>query len=251
MFARLALFAALCLGLIVAKAPASLLDTGLAAVSANAVRLGGSEGTLWRGQGMLVVGDAASGNARPWLPLAWHFKPGGLLGGEMSWASAPESGLRGELSLGLNGFRLRDFAVEAPAAMVIPLLPGVLVQSGWGGDMAVRAADWRCSPNASCEGDFLVQWRGASSALLPGQRFGDYEVQGRGNGSAIHFDIHTLAGEIAITGSGSWSVSSLPSFQGRISSPPEVLKQLPNIAGGAVVADAQPGHFVVRFPVQH
>ena len=250
MFVKLALLSLACFGLLLANAPASLLDLGLAAVSGNVARLSHSEGTLWHGRGIVVAYDTAGLHATPWLPLAWHVNLTGLLRGELSWSSDEGSAARGELSLGPGGFRLHDVALRAPAAVVFPMFPESLAHVGWGGDVALQTSDWRCSPAGNCEGVLLLQWRGASSALLPGQRLGDYEIRASGDGKVINFAVRTLAGEITLAGTGSVSGNQLPTFQGRISSPPEVLKLLPNIAAGVVLPDGAPGNFVVRYPVR-
>lgn len=244
------LFVLACLVLIVVNAPASLVDLALARLSQDSVRLGGSEGTLWHGRGILVVRVTGGLNVQPRLPLAWHFKPVGLLGGELVWATEPGSGVRGELALAPGGVRLRDFALQAPAGVIASILPVTAAHLGWGGDIDLLAPDWRCSPALACEGNLRLQWRGGTTALLPGVALGDYEIRARGNGARVDVEVLTLAGDIRVSGTGSIGPALPPNFRGSIASPPEVLKLLPNIAGGAVIAQATPGSFVVRYPVE-
>lgn len=236
--------------LIVAKAPASLLDLGLAAASGNTLRLAGSRGSLWHGRGMLVARSADGLKASPWLALAWRFRPSGLLRGELRWLGGEDSGLRGELAFGPAGWRLQGLTVQAPAAIVLPMFPGALAHAGWSGDLAIQAADWRCGWQGDCAGDLSLFWSGASTALLPGQRLGDYTIRCSGDGRQIRFAVRTLAGEIRVSGTGSLAGRQSADFSGRISSPPTVLKFLPNIAGGIITPDGPVGDFLVRYPVR-
>lgn len=244
---KLVLFLLTLLVLLVAGAPASLLDFGLAAVSGNALRLSDCQGSLWHGQGILVAPVAGGRNAQPLMPLAWDFKPLGLLRGKLLWSSEPGSGLRGEWSFGPAGFYLKEIAVQVPAAIVFPVFPETIAHVGWGGDLAVQAPDWRCNWASSCEGTVLLQWRNASSALLPGQRLGNYEVRLNGDGKRLDFALRTLDGEISLSGKGSLSGQGQANFDGRIGAPPAILKMLPGIGAGILQPEAGGRGFIIHY----
>lgn len=234
--------------LIVARAPASLFDLGLAAVSGNTLRLAESSGSLWHGRGTLVARAADGLVASPWLALAWRFRPSGLLHGELLWTSEEDSGLRGELAFGLAGLRLQGISAQAPAAIVLPMFPGALAHAGWSGDLAVQAADWRCGWQGDCQGNLALYWRGASSSLLPGQRLGDYELRFSGDGKGMRFDVRTLSGEFRLSGKGGLSNQRQLSFDGLIDGPPAILKMLPSIGAGAVRLEGASERLIVRYP---
>lgn len=245
---KLALFILVVLVLVVINAPASLLDFGLLTVSGNVLRLSDSQGSLWHGRGVLVARDANGRDALPLMPLAWRFKPLALLHGELLWASAPGSGLRGEWAFDRAGFRLRDIAAQAPAAIVFPIFSQTLTHVGWSGDLAMQASDWRCRMESSCEGVVLLQWRNASSALLPGQRLGDYEIRLNGDGKRLRIEVQTLKGEIRLSGKGTLAGQGLTSFDGRIDGAPAILNMLPNIAAGLLEPEGTAGGFIVHYP---
>lgn len=247
---RLSLFVLATVALAVAKAPASLVEIGLAAASGNALCMSSSQGSLWHGHSTLVTCDANSRSALLWLPLAWQFEPAGLLSGELRWQGDVGSDLRGEWSFGIGGFRLQNVAVQAPAAVVPPLFPSALAHAGWSGDLAMLVPDWRCDWRGNCAGGFAVQWKGASSTMLPGQGvLGDFEIQFNGDGRRLSFEVRTLAGKVELSGNGSLTDQGAPSFEGWIGSSPDILKLLPGIGFRLVQSNSLPGRFLVHYPV--
>ena len=246
MIRKILFFVLLCAVLLLALAPAALLDTGLRRASGGALGVAQAEGTLWQGRGLLQL---QNGTAGPVLPLVWRFEPAGLLGGELRWQGLPESALRGSFGFGAGGVALHDARLEAPAGLLLSAMPGALAHAGWQGDLKLQAGDWRCSADGECRGGLRLQWFSAGSALLPGQRLGDYELQVAGLGKQLDFTLATLAGEVRLEGRGGVGTDGRDlHFDGRVAAPPKILGMLPGIGDGVLRDDGRPGSLAIRYP---
>lgn len=246
MIRKTLLFALLCGILLIVLAPAALLDAGLRRASGGALGVAQAEGTLWRGRGLLQM---QNGTAGPLLPLVWRFEPAGLLGGELRWQGQAESALRGSFGFAADGVMLHDARLEAPAGLLLSAMPGTLAHAGWQGDLKLQAADWRCSTAGECQGNLRLQWFSAGTGLLPGQRFGDYELQVAGQGKQLDFTLATLAGEVHLEGRGGVGTNGGNlHFDGRVTAPPKILGMLPGIGDGVLRDDGRPGSLAIRYP---
>lgn len=239
-------FALLGLGLLVAKAPATLLDSAAQEAFDGAVRLEQLEGTLWNGSAVLVLQGAMH------APVAWQFTPSRLLRGELVWSGATGSALQGELTVTPSGFSVHKLLFSAPARLVLPLVPGTLAHAGWGGRLSLQAEEWLCIKDRSCRGRLYLHWQDASCALLQGQRFGSYSLDLLGTGQRISLVARTLAGDVEIMGRGSIGTDARDgTFAGRITAPPPTLRLLPSIASGLVYPDGNAGGLGIAYPSRH
>lgn len=245
--ARLLLFATLSLGLLVAKAPASLLDALLARYTEGGLRLQGAEGSLWQGSGVLASRDASGRSLSPWLPLSWEFQAAALGRLALAWRFTGSSPL-GEVEAGPRGLELTDIRLQASADAVLSPIPHPAARAGWQGDLNLSVPHWQCGLDGRCSGQAHLLWRGARSALFPGRNFGDYEVQLSAEMGRVGYTIHTLSGEVRLDGHGEAEAGRSPSFAGSLIGDPAFLSRLPAIAGGAAQAGARPGEFVIRWP---
>lgn len=239
---RLPIFLLLSFGLLVAKAPATLLDRALCQVSDNAIRLIQAEGSLWEGRGILVLRDDLH------APIAWHWLPTGLPDGELRWKAGSGRDLQGELALRPGGFTARNILFDAPAGVVLPLIPGTLTHAGWDGRLHLQVAAWSCDWNTSCQGRAHLQWHEARSELLPGLRFGSHALEFQASGPSISFVIRSLAGDVALNGTGRIDTDGEnASFSGRLSAPAPVLRLLPSIAAGIAHPDGKEGSLRIAY----
>jgi len=243
MLKKALVLALLGLGLLVEKAPATLLDHGLQEAFDGTVRLEQAEGSLWNGRAALVLMGAMH------APIAWRFTPSRLLRGELVWRSEARSALQGELVLSPGGISVRNLLFSAPARLVLPLFPGALTHAGWGGKFSLQTEEWLCTKDRSCRGRLHLQWQDASCALLPGQRFGSYVLEFLGTGQRIGVVARTLAGDVEINGRGSMGTDAHDgTFAGRITAPPPILALLPGIAAGLVYPDGKDGGLGIAYP---
>lgn len=155
-FVILAMFAA-----IVAFAPASLVDSRVQAATGGQVRLATTEGTLWRGRSIAVVGD---GVAR--IPVAWQLDPWSLATGEARITLDPPADSaaapRGRMSLSADRVRVEQLALTLPAAAIAAhiAVPGLRA----GGEVELRAEDLAIA-SAVERGTLRLDWRGARLAV--------------------------------------------------------------------------------------
>jgi general secretion pathway protein N len=245
MFRKAFAFVLLGLGLLVAKAPATVLDLALQEAFDGMVRLEQAEGSLWQGRASLLLQGAMH------APIAWQFAPDRLLRGELLWKSAPGSALQGELAIGPGGLSLHEVRFNAPAGLVLPLFPGTLAHAGWDGKLSLHAEEWSCNKGKSCRGRLHLQWQDARCTLLPDLRFGSYAIEFHGAGQRINLVARTLAGIVEITGEGSIGTDGQDgAFTGRITAPPHILGLLPGIAAGIVHPDGKSGSLGIAYPAR-
>lgn len=241
-------FALLTLILLIAKAPAGLIDLLLARLTQDGLRLQQAGGSLWHGHGVLASRDAAGRSLTPWLPLSWDFDASALRRGAAAWTLASSGVPLGHIEAGLNGLDASDFSLHAPADAALSPIPHPAARAGWQGDLTVEAPAWHCPPDGRCSGQARLLWRGARSALFPGRQFGDYEIRLNAHDGVVRYTLQTLAGDVVANGSGEAAPGSVPRFDGTLSGEPEFLNRLPAIAGGAARPTSRPGHFEIHWP---
>lgn len=248
MLRKLLVFALLTLALLIAKAPASLIDLLAARLTQDGLRLQQAEGSLWRGRGVLASRDANGRSLKPWLPLSWDFDAAALARGAAAWSLASSGMPIGRIEAGLRGLDVSDFSLHAPADAALSPIPNPVARAGWQGDLTVEAPTWHCPPDGHCSGKARLLWRGARSTLFPGRQFGDYEIRLDAHDGLVRYTLQTLAGDVVANGSGEAAPGRMPRFDGTLSGEPEFLNRLPAIAGGAARPTSQPGHFEIRWP---
>jgi general secretion pathway protein N len=234
------------------RAPATLVDTLLKAVSDDRLRLADAQGTVWSGGGTFVRRQS-DGTAIAWMPLAWQFMPSALLEGALGWRGTPDSGLQGELRVGVSGYALEGVSTRANADTVLPLLPGPIAKLGWQGELRLQGAHWQCAWTGLCTGRLQLDWVDAQVALLPQQRLGDYEVtlvarQEGKSGQLLAFEVRTLTGALKVEGEGSLSGQGGLAFEGRLRGPQHIQEVIPSMAYGYARPNTKAGGLVLSYP---
>lgn len=249
----LGLMAGLAAGLGLADPPTRLLDVVLSQASGGGLRLVQAEGNLWRGQGVLASRSADGRSLLPWLPLSWRFEGAALIEGALQWAvnSADRAALparHASVRLDRNGLQVQGLALQGPLQAVVAPLPHALAQAGWYGDLGLELPSWHCSVAGRCNGELQLRWHGAGSRLLPGERFGDYELSLQAQDGRLEYRVRTLAGPVTLEGSGSTTAQGRTAFSGSLRGEHVLLERLPAVSGGAVRRSAEPGRFELRWP---
>ena len=245
---KLLFLAALTLALLLAKAPAGLVDGLVKRLTDGGLRLQQAEGSLWHGRGILASRDAGGRSLTPWLPLAWDFEAAALTRLAISWSFSSSGKPVGVIEAGPGGLGVTHLALHAPADAALSPIPHPAARAGWQGDLTLEAPRWHCPPDARCSGDARLLWRGARSALFPGRQFGDYEIRVNAQAGNLHYTLQTLAGAVIANGQGDAPFGQMPRFDGTLSGDPEFLGRLPAIAGGAARPAGPPGHFEIHWP---
>ena len=127
-----AIFAAGVGALLVASAPALLLDATLDHASAGRFRLVLAEGTLWNGQGRLASADS-SASLSPITRLRWAFEPSALAGARLRWQLTIDGGAPATLEIDPGGVALQRLAVQLPPATALAAVPHAIARAGWRG----------------------------------------------------------------------------------------------------------------------
>ena len=214
---------------LIALAPATLIDARLERASGGRLRLAEAQGSMWSGAGWIEIrsADGRSGVAEH---LAWRVLPESLLRARLVAEVELEQAARPfPLTLSLSGVEIADASIQLPAAALglgMPRLASIRLT----GEVLVDI------PHLSFErgrldGDATLQWRAAGSALTPISPLGDYEVQFKAAGPAVHAALRTLEGPLQLEGKGTWSNGAPPSFLVTALVPPQHREQLAPLLG--------------------
>ena len=197
---------------LIAIAPATLIDARLAQASAGALRLAEAGGTLWSGTGQIEILDAnhASGVAKS---IAWRFRPAYLLRGKLVYEVMLDHALHGfPVTVSATGVEVVNADINLPAAALGLGVPK-LAPLGLTGDMQLHIARFAFG-RGTFRGNASLQWHGAGSAFTPISPLGDYELRLDGDGAALRASLRTLRGPLQLSGQGSWARGRNPIFQG-------------------------------------
>jgi general secretion pathway protein N len=186
---------------LLANLPASWLGFALERSSRGALSLSEPAGTVWKGSGLLAL--RSGGAFRGIADIEWQANPLLLLAGRLSVAlsgTAPEAGLRASVSLGARSMRFQNVEVNAPAALLEPLVPAAAFAKPEG-RLRVLADSFEIG-GAGVVGAASVEWLEAGA--LQTQRLGDYRLQITGKGERAELKLATLRGDLRLTGGGEW-----------------------------------------------
>lgn len=195
-----AIFAASVGALLVASAPALLLDAALDHASAGRFRLVLAEGTLWNGQGRLASADS-SASLSPITRLRWEFEPSALASVRLRWRLAIDGGTPGILEIGPGGVALQRLALQLPPAVALAAVPHAIARAGWRGVLDVNVPALACTWSGRCEGGLQAEWSAAGVDILPGQALGDHRMVATITAPATTLEITALRGlALAVNG---------------------------------------------------
>ena len=194
----------------IALAPATLIDARLARASDGRLRLAEAQGSFWSGAGWIEIRDA-QGKAGVAKHLAWRVLPVSLLRGRLVAEVRLDQAARPfPVTISLSRMEIADAGIRVPAAVLGLGLPR-LAPLRLSGEVLISV------PRLSVErgrvdGEATLQWRAAGSALTPISPLGEFEVQVKAVGSAVHAALSTLEGPLQFEGKGTWSNGAAPRF---------------------------------------
>ncbi len=192
-----------------ALAPPTWVAWGVTRMSHNALILRDTQGTLWSGDGMLIV----SASQRVLGRLHWRINPAWLPTGQVAAKVelfGPDTRLSTKLRVGFGGVRVREaLATFSPAAVVVLYPPFALANPK--GNLELRADSVTVTRNA-IEGDANLLWRSAATNLSSVRPLGNYELQLRGHERTLNVTLRTQGGSLFLDGHGRW----LPFDGGRL-----------------------------------
>jgi len=195
-----ALLALLILIFIGIRLPASLAAAALASKSDGKIKLAAVTGTLWHGQGQLVIGDTAV-----WQSLQWDWQAGELLHGALGFLIAADGG-HAALHLRPTAVEIADMDISAPATPILQLDPRA---AGFGltGRLRLSATQLRVGKQPS--GSLALDWQQAGSQRIPvPSELGNYRANLTPNGDAWKVQLTTLSGPFQLSGEGEWHATT-------------------------------------------
>lgn len=214
---------------LIAFAPATLIDARLERASDGRLRLVEAQGGLWSGTGWIEMRNA-DGRAGVARRVAWRVLPVSLLRARLvAEIGFDEAAKPFPVTLSLSRIEIADARFEFPAA-VLGLGMSRLAPLRLTGDVLVSIPRLSVE-RGRMEGDATLQWRAAGSALTPLSPLGDYEVQFKAVGPALHAALSTREGPLQLKGKGTWSNGAPPSFFVSASVPAQHREQLAPLLG--------------------
>jgi general secretion pathway protein N len=222
---RIALYAVL--GLIVAvvtmlaTAPASLVDWGLRQATDGRVRLADAGGSIWAGQGRMVLvdilteadRDQRSQSARGPASLAgvvipgtirWQISPLPLLIGRLQATAGHDSMARPVVISG-SATRLQ----VTGGAMQLPNVNLARLGSPWTTVRPTASLGLTWQPFVVDRGQFsgqaTLELRDVASALTPVRPLGAYRIEIDGTGASSRIRMTAIDGPLRLSGDGTWT----------------------------------------------
>ncbi|ENO84144.1 type II secretion system protein N [Thauera linaloolentis] len=185
-------FAAMLAVFAIAGAPAFLLDRGLRQAGDGRIRLITSQGTLWRGSGLLAERDA--GRYRPWVDIAWRFEFGALWRGRLAFSLAIDGQPPGRVLVSPGGFSLDLPGSALPLAPLVRTLPHPAARLGWSGSVHASGELGHCTWKLACDGRVRLAVDALSLSVLPDARLGRYTLDATANGAGLRLSLNGDAG---------------------------------------------------------
>ncbi|MHB1140914.1 MAG: type II secretion system protein N [Sulfuricaulis sp.] len=189
---------------LIIEMPASWFAWGLNRYTQGAVRLDPIAGSLWSGNGRLVVYYPQT-TPHDFGQTEWGVNPFWLFAGRVQLslqANHQDKRLKTSLGLGHNSFLLKDTEAELPAAFVAQLYTPLSLISPQG-KVRITAESLALSPG-KVEGAATLEWLNAGSSLSSVQPLGDYRLDITGAEKNANLKLTTLRGDLEFTGQGQW-----------------------------------------------
>lgn len=193
---------------LVFRAPASLVDSRIAALTDGRVRIANAAGTLWNGSGDLVLLPKGTRRAIAWHLDAWPLVMGEARG-NVEVAGNPA---RAEFAYGPHRTELRRLDLSLPVDSVLQSAGVPQAVLGAGGSLVAHVDRFMQTPQ-TIDADLSLQWREASlPSLRPGLRIalGDIQADLRGSGGEAAGALANRGGDVDISGRISVSAALAP-----------------------------------------
>jgi len=218
------------LGLLVAAltmlvtAPASLLDWGLKEATRGRVRLADASGSIWSGQGRVVLVDVLTEANRDRMApqdrglealagvvipgnIRWEISPAPLLIGRLQ-ASASHESMARPVSISGTFTRLQ----ATGGSLQLPDVNLARLGSPWTTVRPTASLGITWQPLAIERGQFsgraTLDLRDVASALTPVRPLGAYRVDIDGTGANSTIRMRSIEGPLRLSGEGTWAAES-------------------------------------------
>ncbi len=232
------------IAVLIALAPATLLDAQLRDATNGRLRLTQAHGTLWSGIGQLEFrhrnGERAAG-----MDLSWSLQPRALWRGRLDYAVAIDHAAKGfPVRLSPHWIELSDVDLTLPASVLGVAAPR-LVPLGLKGHLVVHIAKFARVGDAVAA-DATVTWQDASSAVTAIAPLGTYELRVNSVGAVLQASLRTRSGPLHLDGSGAWRDGESPALAATARVDPRYHEQLAPLLR-LVAVERGNGDFALQF----
>jgi general secretion pathway protein N len=189
---------------LIIEMPASWFAWGLNRYTQGTVRLDPIAGSLWSGNGRLVVYYPQT-TPHDFGQTEWGINPLWLFAGRVQLslqANHQDKRIKTTLGLARDSFLLKNTEAEFPAAFVAQLYTPISLISPQG-KVRISAEDLTLSPE-KVDGVATLEWLNAGSSLSSVQPLGDYRLEITGAEKNANLKLTTLRGDLEFTGQGQW-----------------------------------------------
>jgi hypothetical protein len=212
------------LAMLVAMAPATLVDAIVARGSDARIRLAEPRGSIWSGAGRIQLLDK-NREIGVGKDIAWRWLPRELLRGRLACeVELDRSNRHFQIAASRARIDVTDADIRVPAA-VLGIMDPRLAAFGLGGELDMHIADLVIT-DADVQATALIVWRAATSAHTKVSPLGDYELRIEHAGLARSARLRTLGGPLQLDGIGEWAPGGRPSFAATARVSPQQRDQL-------------------------
>ncbi len=193
---------------LIIEMPASWFAWGLNQYSHGAVRLDPLGGSLWSGNGRLVIYYPQT-TPHDFGQAEWHINPLWLFAGHVQLslqANHQDRQIKTTLGVARNSFMLKNTEAEFPAAFAAQLYTPLSLISPQG-KVRITTTELMVTPE-KMEGTAALEWLAATSSLSSVQPLGDYRLDITGAGKTANLKLTTQRGDLELTGQGQWQLAN-------------------------------------------
>jgi general secretion pathway protein N len=191
---------------LIVEMPASWFAWGLNHYSHGAVRLDPLGGSLWSGNGRIVIYYPQT-TPHDLGTAEWSINPLWLFTGriQMRWqAKTQETNIDTTVQFGSGQVQWIDTDATFPAQSVSTLYPPAALLSPKG-QARLHTAKFSVGQKG-IEGKGEIVWQNAGSGLSGVQPLGDYRLEIIGGGNTANLKLTTVSGPLALDGQGKWQL---------------------------------------------
>lgn len=207
------------------RLPATWLDRGVQGISRGAIALVATQGTVWRGSGVLQA-VLPSGEVATLERVTWRFDASSLPQGVARLELRREADAKSvlEVRTGVGGWFLGSLDLRFPAGL-LGVFSATLGKLGLTGEVhvALRRLGRR---DGRLTGDGRLAWHAAGSSLARTRPLGDYRIDLAGKGDAFEYRLYTRDGPLELRGAGRWRPGTNPVFDGEAIPAPKCREEL-------------------------
>ncbi len=193
---------------LIIEMPAAWFAWGLNHYTQGTVRLDPMSGSLWSGNGRLVIYYPQT-TPHDFGQTEWGINPLWLFAGRVQLSlqtNNQDRKIKTKLGLAHNSFLLKDTEAEFPAAFVAQLYTPLSLISPQG-KVRISTEDMTLSPG-KVDGVAALEWLNAGSSLSSVQPLGDYRLDITGIEKNANLKLTTLRGDLEFTGQGQWQLQT-------------------------------------------